>query len=216
MKDTFAMACLKSVFISSHRFNKLQPWVSQWQLEHDCYLRKVLSESLLRITLFLLAYAPGMLKLLFFDLVSQPFLTCFFFYRALNDPRGQQLKLGHPAGMVQQNLIQGQQQTRIVQQIPGNRIIQTVANPNQPGQAPVGQSVLHQQLQQPTQQPAGAVPVSVPGQPPPPPYPEPPPPYPGSQSGAMPGAPAVNQVSNCCRFWITNFNLLFASSFTCY
>ncbi|XP_062699817.1 histone acetyltransferase KAT6A-like [Aedes albopictus] len=112
---------------------------------------------------------------------------------ALNDPRGQQLKLGHPAGMVQQNLIQGQQQTRIVQQIPGNRIIQTVANPNQPGQAPVGQSVLHQQLQQPTQQPAGAVPVSVPGQPPPPPYPEPPPPYPGSQSGAMPGAPAVNQ-----------------------
>lgn len=131
-------------------------------------------------------------------------LRCVFIFDSLlNQSRIQQLKLGHPGGMVQQSMIQGQQQTRIVQQIQGNRIIQTVANPNQPGQPiGVGQSVLHQQLQQPNQQPGTASVASVPGQPqpPPPPYPEPPPPYPGSQPGAMPGASTVNQVSDICLF----------------
>ncbi|XP_038110096.1 histone-lysine N-methyltransferase 2C isoform X3 [Culex quinquefasciatus] len=131
----------------------------------------------------------------------------------VNPSRIQQLKMGgHPSAMVQQNMMAGQQQQqqqRIVQQIQGNRIIQTVANPNQPG-GPVpgqqqqqqqlvgvgGQSVLHQQLQQPpvVTQP-GAVPVPGQQQPPPPPYPEPPPPYPGSQPGAL-GPPQQQQQPN--------------------
>ncbi|KAL1379791.1 hypothetical protein pipiens_014643 [Culex pipiens pipiens] len=129
----------------------------------------------------------------------------------VNPSRIQQLKMGgHPGAMGQQNMMPGQQQQqqqRIVQQIQGNRIIQTVANPNQPG-GPVpgqqqqqlvgvgGQSVLHQQLQQPpvVTQP-GAVPVPGQQQPPPPPYPEPPPPYPGSQPGAL-GPPQQQQQPN--------------------
>ncbi|KFB47866.1 hypothetical protein ZHAS_00015919 [Anopheles sinensis] len=128
--------------------------------------------------------------------------------------RMQQLKqMG--AGFVQ-NIIPGQpQQTRIVQQMQGNRMIQTVTNmpgQGQPSQQPQQQqlgvvgggiqnqtqmAMQHQQLQnvQPQaqgqatqQQQQGGVPVAV-GQPPPPPYPEPPPPYPGNQSNPLGTAP---------------------------
>lgn len=126
----------------------------------------------------------------------------------VNPSRIQQLKMGHPGGMVQPNMMPGQQQQqqqRIVQQIQGNRIIQTVANQNQPG--PVqqqqqqqlvgvgGQSVLHQQLQQPpvVTQPGTVAVAGQQQQPPPPPYPEPPPPYPGSQAGALAQGPPQQQ-----------------------
>ncbi|XP_052870721.1 uncharacterized protein LOC128276290 [Anopheles cruzii] len=125
----------------------------------------------------------------------------------INQQRMQQLKQLGTGGPMVQNVIPGQPQARAIQQMGGNRIIQTVTNlPNQQQQQPQQQqpqlpnqsqlALQHQQAQLPQpqqqqQQQQPNVPVTVGGQPPPPPYPEPPPPYPGNQTNAG-GGPLTN------------------------